>query len=168
MDNYTLDEWREIAPTVSFDEVPTHQVALLHVRWIWANHSRWAFGDALDDWTDLEDFTARAPWAMYVWYGLFYAVIEGLTERKVRLGGRLAVDLRTIREPLRDARNATFHVGDSDGYWDMRLFDMAKNRDFAHQVTRAHEAIGQLLLHELRRRNDAAEADSSSGPTSHD
>lgn len=155
---YTEDEWEEISASASFDDVPTHQVALLHRHWIWADYSRRAHEDSLanEDWDDVEDFGARTPWAMYTWYGLLYAVVEGLTDRKVRLGGQLVTDLRTIREPLREARNATFHVGGADAYWDMRLFEIAKNPESAKQITRAHQAIGQLLLDELRRRNRAA------------
>jgi hypothetical protein len=89
---------------------------------------------------------------MYVWYGLLYAVIEGLTEREVKLGGTLVQDVRAIREPLRQARNATFHVGGEDTYWDMRLFEIAAVPESAHQITRAHQAIGQLVLDELRHR----------------
>jgi hypothetical protein len=127
---------------------------LLHRHWIWANWSRLAFVDALanEDWNDFENFVARTPWAMYTWYGLLCAVIEGLTDRKVRLGGRLVADVRAIREPLREARNATFHVGGADAYWDKRLFEITKNPESAAQITRAHEAIGRLLLDELRRR----------------
>lgn len=155
---YTDDEWREISASASFEGVPTHQVALLHRHWIWANYGRRAHEQAIatEDWNDVEDFTARTPWAMYIWYGLLYSVIEGLDNRRVKLGGRLVSDLRAIREPLSKARNATFHVGATDGYWDKRLFEIANNPDSAHQITRAHEAIGQLLLDELRRRNQAA------------
>ncbi|HEY1514866.1 MAG TPA: hypothetical protein VGF91_00520 [Solirubrobacteraceae bacterium] len=153
--DYTRDEWQEISASASFDNVPTHQVALLHRHWIWANYSRRTHQDALanEDRNDVEDFGARTPWAMYTWYGLLCAVIEGLTDRQVRLGGRLVTDLRAIREPLREARNATFHVGGADGYWDTRLFEIATNPESAEQITRAHQAIGQLLLDELRRRN---------------
>ena len=117
-EDYTPDEWREISASTSFDDVPTHQVALLHRHWIWANYGCRAHEEALTQevWDDVEDFGARTPWAMYIWYGLLYAVIEGLTERRVRLGGRLVDDLRAIREPLREARNATFHVGAAEEY----------------------------------------------------
>jgi hypothetical protein len=166
--DYTRDERQEISDRSSFDAVEHHQVALLHRHWIWANYARRAHDDALqtEQWDDVEDFTARTPWAMYMWYGLLYAVIEGLTQRRVRLGGRLVEDLRAIREPLKHARNATFHVGDGDAYWDMRLVEIAENPKSAHQITRAHQAIGQLLLDELRRRNQAAKGsdDGSSAP----
>jgi len=157
-EDYTQDEWREISASASFEGVPTDQVALLHRHWIWANFGQQAYEDALvnEDWNDVEDFAARTPWAMYVWYGLLYAVIEGLTDRKVGVGGRLVNDIRAIREPLRQARNATFHTGGTNAYWDMRLFEIAKHPESAFQITRAHHAIGQLLLDELRRRNRTA------------
>ena len=82
--DYTAEEWQEISANASFDDVLTHQVALLHRHWIWANHSRRAHEDAMatEEWNDVEDFAARTPWAMYTWYGLLYAVIEGFTDRK--------------------------------------------------------------------------------------
>lgn len=152
--DYTPVEWRDIASSACFDDVPWHQVMLLHRHWIWANHARRCFEDALqnEDWNDKESFTARTPWAMYIWYGLLCALIEGVAKRKVKYGGRLARDIREIREPLREARNATFHVGGADAYWDVRLFEIATNPGSAHQIRRVHSALGQLLLNELRRR----------------
>lgn len=90
----------------SFEAVPTRQVGLLHRHWIWANHARRTFDETLanDDREDVLDFASRRIWAMYLWYGLIYTVIEGLTDRKVQLAGRFVHDIRAIREPLRQPR----------------------------------------------------------------
>lgn len=156
---YSTEEWREISESTVFGALPTHQIGLLHRHWLWADHARLTFEDAVrsDTRTDAMDFASRRNWATYVWYGLLYALIEGLTERKVRCGGELARDVRAIREPLRQARNATFHVGGEDSYWDMRLFEISAIPASAHQITRAHLATGQLLVDELRSRNAADE-----------
>jgi hypothetical protein len=153
--DYTPDEWGEISAGTSFDGVPTHQVGLLHRHWIWANYARRTHDAALanDDRADSLDFASRSVWAMYLWYALLYAVIKGLTDRQIKLGSPLVADLRAVREPLREARNATFHVGNKTKYWDMRLFEIARNPESAHQITRVHQALGQLLLDELRRRH---------------
>jgi hypothetical protein len=78
-EDYTEGEWQEISDRSSLKGVPTHQVGLLHRHWIWANFGRRGYEDALtiEEWNDVEDFAARTPWAMYIWYGLLYAVIEG-------------------------------------------------------------------------------------------
>jgi hypothetical protein len=150
---YTTDEWQEISEGTSFDAVDREQVLRLHRHWIWANNAKREFEAAIstEGWDDYEDFTARAPWAMYMWYGLLSAVIAGYTSRRIGFRGRLREDIRPLREPLRNARNAAFHVEQDFDYYDDRLIDIV--RKDPTQINRVHQALGQLLLDEIRRRN---------------
>lgn len=91
----------------------------------------------------------RDLWANYVYCGLLYVVIEGMTKRGVQYRGSLAKDIRRMRQPLNKARDATFHVGES--YWDPRLFQLLEKAD-AQAMVRVHAALGQLLRAELARR----------------
>jgi hypothetical protein len=150
--NYTLAEWQEISETTSFAAVDDEQLMRVHRHWIWANNARLVFENALgaEGWDDYEDFTSRVPWAMYMWYGLLSAVIAGYTSRKIPIRGLLRDDVRPLREPLRRARNAAFHVERDFDYYDKRLTDIA--RQHPTQIVRLHQALGQLLLDEIRRR----------------
>ena len=86
----------------SFDGVEGHQLLRLHRHWIWANYAKREFDQALatDGWSDVERWDARAPRAMFLWYGLLYVVIAGYTSRGIRYGGVLASDVRHVREEL--------------------------------------------------------------------
>ena len=151
--HYTTDEWREISDGATFDAVDDEQLMRLHRHWIWANYARLEFQEALstEGWDDVTDWAARVPWAMYMWYALLAAVIAGYTSRGIKLSGQLRDDIRPLREPLRDARNATFHVERDLDYHDPRFTDIV--RQDAGQITRVHQALGQLLLDEIRRRS---------------
>jgi hypothetical protein len=58
---------------------------------------------------------------MFLWYGLLYVVIAGYTSRGIRYGGQLVNDVRTVRDALRDARSAMFHVERDVDHCDERL-----------------------------------------------
>ena len=150
--HYTTDEWQEISDGASFDAVDDEQLMRLHRHWIWANYAKREFEEALstEGWDDVTSWVARVPWAMYIWYGLLWAVIAGYTSRRIWLCGQLREDIRPLREPLRDARNATFHVERDLDYYDPRFTDIV--RKDPTQIVRVHQALGQLLLDEMRRR----------------
>jgi hypothetical protein len=156
-EHYTVDEWWEITQSASFERVEDEQLLRLHRHWIWANYAKREFEEALtaQGWPDVEDWTARVPWAMLLWYGLLYAVIAGYTSRRIRYGGELARDVRTLRQPLRDARNAMFHVERDFDYYDARFNAIV--REDAAQLTRVHRALGQLVLDEMRHRRASTE-----------
>jgi hypothetical protein len=124
----------------------------LHRYWIWANYAKRTFEEALssEGWDDYEDLTARTPWAMYLWYSTLHTVVAGFTSRSIRLAGQLRADLKQLREPLRDARNAVLHAEEDSDCFDTRLVTIV--RQDATRITRVHMALGQLLLDELRRR----------------
>ena len=67
--NYTVEEWDAIKESASLSDIPDEELMLLHRHWIWADHARLTFEDALrtEEW-DHEDIKERTPWAMYTWY----------------------------------------------------------------------------------------------------
>jgi hypothetical protein len=152
-DHYTVQEWKEITESASFDQVDDEQLGRVHLRWIWADHAKRTFEEALtsEGWDDIEVWTGRVPWAMFVWYGLLYVVVEGFTARQIILSeSPLSLDVEQIRQPLRDARDATFHVDRDHGYYDPRFVGIVS--ESADQVRRVHQSLGQLALDEKKRR----------------
>jgi hypothetical protein len=63
-------------------------------------------------------------------------------------------DLRDVREPLREARNAVMHVSE-EAYYDDRLFKIMNKRGSAATVRRVHRGYARLLLTELEARRHA-------------
>lgn len=87
------------------------QFGLLHQRSIWANRQRVLFDEALATEPGFDE--ERFMWAdstirMYVWYGLLWAVLEGLADRGVVFGGRVRDDIEDLADDLRRCRNAVF------------------------------------------------------------
>jgi hypothetical protein len=151
-DEYSASEWQEIAAGASFGDLPDDQVLVLYRHWLWADYSHEVLRDEIEEWEPaLSDrfMMGRDLWANYVYCGLLYVLIEGMTQRRVRYQGGLAKDIRRIREPLNKARDATFHVGES--YWDARLSQLLDKAD-AEALVRVHSALGSLLRAELSRR----------------
>lgn len=153
-DRYTIDERRETSDDASFDRVDHQQVARLHLHWIWADHARLTFGQGLETegWTNLDGWTERVPCARFVWYGFLYVVLEGFTARRVLSRGPVVIDVDQVRESLRNARHAMFHVDRDHDCYDLRL--IAVVRESADQVRRAHHSLGELAIDEMRHRPD--------------
>jgi hypothetical protein len=153
-EEYTPREWVEIAAGASFGDLPTDQVLVLYRHWLWAQFAHEAYEEELEvsEPAVAERFMmGRDLWALYVWCGLLFVLIEGMTQRRVRYAGKLANDIGEIREPLNAARNAAFHVGAKDSYWDERLWQIMHAADAA-AFDRVHWGLGQLLRTELSRR----------------
>ena len=154
---YSPTEWNEIALSTSLANLATDQVILLYRHWLWAEYSRQVYEDELAVWMEnalsVEDlsYMGRDVWALFVWSGLLFVVIEGMTQRRVRFGGNLVSDIRQIRDRMNDARNATFHVGRDDYAWDERLSHLWEQPD-PEAAERVHWALGRLLRVELSRR----------------
>jgi hypothetical protein len=88
---YSPSEWDEIAGTTSFGDLPTDQALLLYRHWLWADYSHQVYEDELEIWMEEKirfDVMGRDLWALYVWSGLLFVVIEGMTQRRIRFGGR--------------------------------------------------------------------------------
>jgi hypothetical protein len=147
---YTDAEWEEAAGHRPLRDLPRDQVGLLHRHWIWANYAFRMFE---------RTESARPPgevpledehfFAMYLWYGLLWSVIEGVRRRRIVLRGRFATDLRLIADGLREARHAVFHVGEPDGYYDQRLFKIMAVPGAVPAIWRVHKGFARLFYEEL-------------------
>jgi hypothetical protein len=156
--DYTEEEWAEIAGHHPLDPLPSHQVALLHRHYMWAEYAHKWFQRAFQErghrdrpWEELHYEWA---FAMFVWYSMVWSLIEGLRQRQVRIGGAMAADIRRIAEPLNQARNAVFHVGSQEGYHDMRLFEVMNEPESVVLINRVHRGFGRLVLEGLQRKNE--------------
>ena len=105
-----------------------------------------------------EELHYEWAFAMFTWYSLLWSVIEGLRQRRVRIRGALVKDIRRIDEPLRNARNAVFHVGSEEGYHDMRLFEVMNDPESVTVITRLHRGLARLVLEGLTRKTEQARA----------
>jgi hypothetical protein len=133
---------------------PTNGLTL-HRHWIWADSAfRWfereLAGPARVTTEDIDLASDRA-FSMYLWYSLLWSVIEGLQKLPVVIAGAFRDDLRMVREPLRQARNAVMHVSD-DAYFDHRLFRVMDHPDAAAAIRRVHKGYARLFYEELQPR----------------
>lgn len=85
---------------------------------------------------------------MFVWYAMLRAVIEAFEERRIELRGAFGEDVAAISDPLRQCRNAVFHVS-RDRYHDARLFELMKEPGSAVTIRRVSRGFGRLFLDEL-------------------
>jgi hypothetical protein len=152
---YTEAEWQVCVADSPLGQLRTERVGLLHRHWMWTNISKGWFTELIgtDQAPRADDLAGRGVFTMYLWYAMLWSVIEALTADQVRFAGRLRDDLRKIRVPLENSRNAVFHIG--DGYHDRRLFQIMEDPDSVGRILRVHSGLGRMLLEELRRRTDA-------------
>ena len=151
--NYTEKEWKACAAHHPLRGLDLPQLMLLHRHWIWANHQQVLL--------DAELRAGRPPRpnalaedsvsAMFLWYALLWAVIEGFNEREIQLLGRLAEDVERISDGLRRCRNAVFHIP-RDEYYDQRLFEFMREPDSAATLRRISSGFGRLFIEEFDHR----------------
>jgi hypothetical protein len=156
-DAYTDEEWCAAVQGRPLSGLSNERFMTLHRHWIWANSAfRWfqreletplAAGDEID-------LASDRSFSMYLWYSLLWAVIEGVQKHPVVVTGRFRDDLRSVREPLHEARNAVMHVSE-EAYYDDRLFKIMAKPDSAAAVRRVHKGYARLFLTELRARRNA-------------
>ena len=125
---------------------------LVHRHWMWANVSRRWFVQEKQAGVPVspDHIAGSAVFGMYLWYAMLWGVIEAITKLRVRLHGRFRDDLRQLREPLRDGRNAIFHV--STAYYDARLFAIMQDPGSVGRIWRVHEGFGRMFLEEIAAR----------------
>ncbi len=124
----------------------------LHRHWIWANLIKMHFDSRLahDDIKDPEVFIVQpAGTYMCVWYGVLFAVCEGLREKGIVIP-EVQQGIDEIYDSLRLFRNAVFHV--QPRYWSDKLHGFVALEGSALKVRRVHEGIGNWFLTELKRR----------------
>jgi hypothetical protein len=154
---YTDQEWEQITgggrPMANLHP---NQGMLLHRHWLWADHARRWFENELPnrDATAASEVQLAEEWvcAMYVWYGLLWALIEGIRVRRIRLGPPMSTDIRRIAEPLRESRNASFHIGRHDTSWDLRFFAVMEDPSSAETILRVHKGFARLFFEEAQAR----------------
>jgi hypothetical protein len=132
--------------------VDSEQLARIHRHWIWADHAKRTFDEALgsEGWDDVDVSSGRVPWAMFLRYRFLYVVVDGFTARQILSESPLSIDVDQLREPLHNVRHAMFHVDRDHDYYDPRLTGTAS--ESAVQVRRVQQSLGPLALDEMRRR----------------
>ena len=68
----------------------------------------------------------------------------------------MSTDIRRIGDPLREGRNATFHVGPTDVKHDLRLFEIMNDPRSVVVIRRVHGGFARLFLEEFMTRNREA------------
>lgn len=153
LNHYTDAEWHDAVEGRPLAEISDERFLTLHRHWIWANSAfRW-FERELATPTRATsediDLTSSDAFLMYLWYSLLWSVIEGIQKLPVVIGGAFRDDLRMVREPLREARNAVMHVSD-DAYFDRRLFRIMDHPDAAAAIRRVYKGYARLFYEELQ------------------
>ncbi len=157
-DQYTDEEWTEAAAGRPMAALSDERFMTLHRHWIWANSAfRWferELGRASSAGGDV-DLTSDRSFSMYLWYSLLWSVIEAIQKHPVVIRGAFRDDLRKIREPLREARNAVMHVSE-DAYYDNRLFMIMADPHSTGIIRRVHKGYARLFWEELQARRQAS------------
>lgn len=155
MTMYNEEEWRRISEPPPLADLGYEDLLLVHRHWIWANQQRESFDQLLSErqWrTDAIKFPDKIGGSMVVWYGLLWAVIEALKDRRIELRDPLGTDVSELADILRNCRNAVLHVPRSGDYYDRRILSLFDHPDSARLIRTVHSACGRLLLQELQRR----------------
>jgi hypothetical protein len=158
-DAYTEEEWNGAIDGRPMGALPDERFMTLHRHWIWANSAfRWFERELGTSAQDELDLASDRSFSMYLWYSLLWSVIEGVQKHPVVIKGAFRADVREVREPLREARNAVMHVSD-DAYFDDRLFKIMANPNSAAAVRRVHNGFARLFFEELQARRQAPASD---------
>ncbi|HUY13139.1 MAG TPA: hypothetical protein VMX16_05820 [Terriglobia bacterium] len=165
-DDYSEDEWRAAAGHFPLADRPIEDFLLLHRHWMWANQQREAFDRELS--AASAELFEPGPAAlaspgfgfMFVWYGMLWAVIEGLTDpcerRCVDIRGRFRADIDSVSSLLHRCRNAILHVPRTGDLLDDRIVALVSEPASASTIRRTSRGLGRMFLEEYRRRNPQA------------
>jgi hypothetical protein len=123
----------------------------IHRHWIWANWVKKQFDGSIQSFpvskNRMQEWFITPPGIyMCIWYGLLFAVCEGLRGQKVIIR-EIQSDFDRIYPALKHFRNAVFHV--QAKYWSPKLFEIMEDRGSAFQIRRVHEGIGEWLLKQV-------------------
>jgi len=156
---YSDGDWRASVGHRPLQRVDVNQVVLLHRHWIAANLQRTRFKELLPDAkgpAEDEAFLASECFvAMYFWYALLWAVIEGFQDRGIGIGGPMSEDIEAVSAPLRRCRNAIFHVPERNH--DPRLFELMEDPGSAAVISRISTGFGRLFIEEATARKLSGE-----------
>jgi len=122
----------------------------IYRQWIWADHLRTYFGNALPE-KELDlsgDFTIEAYWIfMSLWYGILFSVIEALKEIRVEVP-EVQKDIDQMYLILKRYRNAVFHV--QTGYWTEKWRRLVLDEASSEKIHKIHKRVGIFLLETLK------------------
>jgi hypothetical protein len=148
---YSDEETRAIHASRPLRDLDVNRVWLLNRHLLWAAYQRQRF-EALfpssmppgDDsaWMGEEWFVSFALWAALLW-----VVIEGFSDRRVELRGRLAEDVAALEPTLKDFRHTVFHVS-TRSHHDPRMFKFLAVPANVTRVSRVSEGLAGLFWHE--------------------
>jgi hypothetical protein len=154
-DHYTEPQWLDAVEGRPLAKLSGERFLTLHRHWIWADSAfRWFEREVSRPTrvaTEDIDLANDRAFSMYLWYSLLWSVIEGVQKHPVVIKGAFREDLRSVRNALRDARNAVMHVSD-DAYYDDRLFRVMADPDAAAAIRRIHKGYARLFFEELQAR----------------
>jgi hypothetical protein len=156
VDMYGGAEWRAIAQPPPLVSLADEDLGLLHRQWMWANQQKERFYELLGQRDHgIDRLAGRTRGSMVVWYALVWSVIEAMHDRKIDLRDPLGADVREVEDLLRKFRNAVVHVPESGEYYDQRMVDLIAHPEGVPLIRTVHQALGRMLLEELRRRTAA-------------
>ncbi len=124
----------------------------IHRHWLWADKMQRTFYACLPP--NLAEEGAKeifiSDWGMCMclWYGLLFAVCEGLRAGRFTVP-TVQADIDGIYGDLKLFRNAVFHV--QPRYWSAKLFKIMQDQSSARKIKDIHDAIGSWLLTQLQR-----------------
>lgn len=122
----------------------------IHRHWLWADRMQRTFFASLNPNLKEEDakdiFISNWGMCMCLWYGLLFAVCEGLREGKFAVP-TVQAEIDGIYEDLKLFRHAVFHV--QKKYWSPKLFRIMQDKTSAFTIKLIHDEIGNWLLTQL-------------------
>lgn len=90
------------------------------------------------------------PGPACVWYGLLFAVCEGIKDKGITIPG-VQSEIDRIYDPLKRFRSAVSHP--QEKYWSRKLLEFVEgdgNATLAHKV---HKEVGDWIIGEMNKRN---------------
>lgn len=171
---YDAADWQASAGHRPLGEVDEDGLLGLVTHFGWTNEARGWFYTLMEleqqTGRDAEQVGLHEPWAgaMFVYYGLLYAVIEGCRRYRVRWLGALRSDIRAVADDLRITRNAVFHVGRPEApyLYDARLDAVMGDPERQGAIERVHLGIARALIEEMEMRRRASQEGVDGAPQS--
>lgn len=124
----------------------------IYRQWMWADHLRDCFGNALPDKSNsfLGNFTIETYWMfMSLWCAVLFTVLEALKENRIKIP-EVQNEIDQMYQILKRYRNAVFHV--QPKYWTKKWRDLILDNTSAYKIQKIHKQVGIFLLNTLKKR----------------
>jgi len=124
--------------------------------WVWADRMRELFDYYIkSDFDKLpNDFLSNSSFwvssmitTMFLWYGLLYAVCDGIEKGYGTSVNTIAPAFKNIRGRLQKFRNAVFHV--QPNFWSPKLMEILSDPEAAHEIRAVHHQVGEWLRKQI-------------------